>query len=312
MASICTKTQKLNTGASIPSVALGCWQSSPEDTYTSVLAALKAGYRHIDTAHVYRNEADVGRAIKDSGVPRESLFITTKLWNTNHRDPLAALNGSLERLGMDYVDLYLVHWPVPLVKPSPDAKEQWFPKDPNNPEKFHNDKDWDFVKTWELVQQLPKDKARAVGVSNMSKTNLEKLLAAPTTKVVPAANQVEMHPFYPRHQLLEYCKQKGIVVEAYSPLGSAGSPLLKDEDIIALADKKGISPACLLISWALHRDTVVLPKSVTPSRIEANIKVVDLDDETADAISALYKTKGRRILNADWGVPVYNDEEDNF
>ncbi|KAH3667147.1 hypothetical protein OGAPHI_002796 [Ogataea philodendri] len=310
MASISTKTQKLNTGASIPSIALGCWQSSPEDTYASVLHALKVGYRHIDTAHVYQNEADVGRAIRDSGVPRESIFVTTKVWNTNQRDPASALDGSLKRLGLDYVDLYLMHWPVPFVKPAADAKEQFFVKDPNDPDKFYNDREWDYIKTWELMQKLPKEKTRAIGVSNVSKTNLKALLAAPTTKIVPAANQIELHPYYPRFELLAYCKEQGIVVEAYSPLGSAQSSLLKDPQLTALSEKKGISPATLLISWGLQRDTVVLPKSVTPSRIESNLKAVELDEESIKVLDNLHKTTSGRIVARDWGVPVYNDPED--
>ncbi|GME76212.1 unnamed protein product [Ambrosiozyma monospora] len=303
-----TETAKLNDGSEIPYVALGCWKSSPEDAYNAVLTAIKAGYKHIDTAHIYQNEEGVGKAIRNCGVPREELFVTTKLWNTNHRDPLAALNDSLKRLGLDYVDLFLVHWPVPFKKPASDAEEQFFVKRKGDPTKFDNDYDWDFVKTWELVQKLPTSKCKSVGVSNMSVTNLKTLLNAPSTTKVPACNQVEMHPYLPQHALLKFCQEKGIQVEAYSPLGSTGSPLLKDETIVELSKELGISPATLVISWAVNRKVVVLPKSVTPSRIESNLSIVQLPDDVMEKISLIYKTHPQRILCRDWGVPVFNDE----
>ncbi|CDK27875.1 unnamed protein product [Kuraishia capsulata CBS 1993] len=309
-ATVSTHTVPLNTGASIPLVALGTWQANDEDTYNAVLTAIKAGYRHIDTAHVYKNEAAVGRAVRDCGVPRGELFVTTKLWCTNHRIAGEALKGSIERLGLEYVDLYLMHWPVPMLK-DPADPDTFFVMKPDG--SVNNDPDWDFIKTWELLQELPATGlTKAVGVSNFSITNLTKLLEAPTTKVVPAANQVELHPLLPQTRLVEFCQSKGIVVEAYSPLGSSGSPLLKNESLLKIAGELGIPPATLAISWAVWRKTVVLPKSVSASRIESNIKVVELTDAQGEAITAIGAERPVRHVAADrdWGVPVFNDEDD--
>ncbi|ODV82816.1 hypothetical protein CANARDRAFT_30535 [[Candida] arabinofermentans NRRL YB-2248] len=307
-----TKTFTLNNGELIPAVALGCWRATPEDTYNSVLAAIKAGYRHIDTAHAYLNEEAVGKAIKDCGVPRDELFITTKLWNTFHRDVEGALNGSLARLGLDYVDLYLVHWPVPMhPAKTPEADQIFVFKEGTND--FDVDFDWDYSKTWSAMEDLVLDgkkRVKSIGVSNLSKKRLETLLNNPNTRIIPACNQVEMHPYCPQHELVAYCKEKGILIEGYSPLGSAGSPLIQDEVIVKLATKLGVSPATLLISWGLARDYVVLPKSVTVSRIESNLKTIELDDATVDEINNLWKLRGvTRAVNRDWKIDVYNDDD---
>lgn len=289
MATKDTSVFQLNNGIEIPGVGLGTWQSKEQEVYDAVMTAIKAGYKHIDTAWIYGNEEVIGRAIKDSGVNRKDLFITTKLWGTYHRDPAKNLDESLKKLNLDYVDLYLMHWPTPFdpVAASP------FPKDDKG-----IDHEWSFVKTWELMQQLPKDKVKSIGVSNFSIKQLEELLNAPTTKEVPAANQIEAHPYLPQNKLLEYCKSKNIVVEAYSPLGSTNSGILEDQIIKRLAQKYSVSGAQILISWAIWRETVVLPKSVTPSRVISNFETVELSDKDGEEISNISTRK--RFVTPPW------------
>ncbi|RCK63700.1 Glycerol 2-dehydrogenase (NADP(+)) [Candida viswanathii] len=297
---------KLNDGNTIPALGLGTWQSTPEEVYTAVLEALKIGYRHIDTAAAYENEESIGRAIKDSGVPRSEIYLTTKLWSTFHKDPRKGLDESLRRLGVEYVDLYLIHWPVML---NPLGNHWKFPTLPDGSRDIVHD--WDFVRTWEKVQELVGKGAKSVGVSNFDVVNLDKLLAAESTKLVPAVNQVELHPNLPQHKLLAYSKEKGIQLEAYSPLGSTGSPLLLNEVLVKIGEKYGVSSATILISWSIWRGVVVLPKSVTPSRIESNFKVVKLEDEDGKKIDDLYKTIGvKRVINPDWSpVTVFHSDE---
>lgn len=271
--------------------------------YNAVLTALKSGYTHIDTAAAYGNEDVIGKAIKDSGVDRSKLFITTKLWCVDHRRPAEALEASLKRLGTDYVDLYLVHWPVPL---NPNGNDPKFPTLPNGNRDI--DLEWNFIKTWELMQKLDKSKARAIGVSNFSVKRIQELLAAPTTTVVPAANQVELHPLLPQKELLDECAKHNILVEAYSPLGSTDSPLLKDEVVTKIAKEHSVEPATILISWALWRGTVVLPKSVTPHRIESNFQVVELLDQQGEELEQLHKRQGvKRFINPNWKPIVVFD-----
>ncbi|GME92142.1 unnamed protein product [[Candida] boidinii] len=297
----------LNSGYEIPNVGFGTFRASEEDTYNSVLTALKNGYKHIDTAYVYRNESSVGKAIKDSGVPREELFITTKLWNTDHRKPLESLDASLKRLGLDYVDLYLMHWPVPFHPAKTEEEDQFFVVNKSTGE-YDNDLEWDFIKTYELMQELvPTGKTRSVGVSNFSKTNLEKLLNSANLKIKPACNQVELHPFLPQFDLLEFCKTNDIQLEAYAPLGSHDSNLMNDDIIKTLSEKLDVSPATLLVSWAVWRGTVPLPKSVTESRIISNIKIIDLDEEVGGKIDEISKIRGeKRLFNRNWGIPVFD------
>lgn len=297
-----TATLKLNTGAEIPVVGLGTWRSAANDGYDSVLAALRLGYRHIDAAAIYGNEDQVGRAIKDSGVPRQEIFITTKLWGTEHRNPAKALDSSLKRLGLDYVDLYLMHWPVALKAHGSEEKDLLnIPKKPDGKTDIDIE-DWDFIKTWELMQELPKTgKTKAIGVSNFSINNLKALKNSPKFNTVPAANQVEIHPLFPQTELIEYCKSENILIEAYSPFGSADAPVLKEPELHKLAEKYNISTAQLIISWSVQRGYVVLPKSVHAERIEANLKVLTLKDEDMETITNLSKVKGeKRLVQLDW------------
>lgn len=269
-----TRTFTLNSGAKIPAVGLGTWQSAPNEVTDAVKAALQAGYKHIDTAAAYGNEEDVGAGIKASGVPREQIWLTTKLDNHCHKHVQQSVDESLKKLGTDYLDLYLMHWPASV--DADDRKTVY--------------KDWTFVDTWREMQKLlDTGKVKNIGVSNFSITNLEKLLNHPDTKTVPAVNQIELHPCNPSPKLVDYCKQKGIHATAYSCLGSTDSPLYKNKDLLSIAEAKGKTPQQALLLWNLQLGRSVIPKSVTPSRIEANFQLDgwSLTDDEVSKISAI-------------------------
>ncbi|KAL4809669.1 NADP-dependent oxidoreductase domain-containing protein [Aspergillus unguis] len=252
------KVYTLNTGDKIPAIGLGTWQSKPNEVREAVKNALLKGYRHIDTALAYGNEAEVGQGIRDSGVPREEIWITTKLDNPWHHRVNDGIASSLKDLGVDYVDLYLVHWPSST--------------DPNDLKKHLPD--WDFIKTWQDMQKLPATgKVRNIGVSNFGIKNLEKLLNDPSTKIVPAVNQIELHPNNPSPKLVAYNSSKGIHSTGYSCLGSTNSPLYKDPTLLKLAEKKGKTPQQVLLVWGIQKGWSVIPKSVSKSRIDANYEI---------------------------------------
>ncbi|KAG0031067.1 hypothetical protein BGZ81_001798 [Podila clonocystis] len=293
---------KLNTGASIPHVGLGTWQAKPDVVKHAVKVALQSGYRHIDCAWIYGNEKEVGEAIRESNIPREELFITTKLWNNSHRpeEVLPALETSLKNLGLDYVDLYLIHWPIAF-KSGPAAVA----RDDEGKLLFE---DVDFTETYKAMEGLiPTGKTKAIGVSNFSIKNLEKLLTS--AKIVPAANQVELHPENPQWELLEFCKAKGIHLTAYSPLGSTDSPLIKREEISKIAQKHNSNNANVLIAWAVQRGTSVIPKSTTESRIISNFQDIVLDEEDLKTLKAITEGKApHRYCDPKdfWGVDIFN------
>jgi len=300
MAENYSATLKLNTGAPIPAVGLGTWQSQPNEVANAVEVALKAGYRHIDGAWIYGNESEVGEGIRKAGVPRDQIFITTKLWATYHRNPEQNLDDSLKLLGLDYVDLYLMHWPIPM---NPKGNDPKFPKKEDGSRDL--DLDWSYIQTWHEMQKLlATGKTRAIGLSNASIGFIEPLLADPHTTVVPAANQVESHPYLPQHELVDYCKSKGIVFTAYSPLGSTQSPLLEDDVVVEIAKKHHASPSQVLISWQVARGVSVLPKSVTPGRILANFVQVRLDEGDIAALNNLHQKKSVRFIKPAWGVDL--------
>jgi diketogulonate reductase-like aldo/keto reductase len=255
-------TVALNNDVDIPQLGFGVWQVPSDGTATAVRTALDAGYRSIDTAAAYRNEAGVGEAIRSSGLARQDLFVTTKLWNSDQGyDPaLRAFDASLSELGLDYVDLYLIHWPLP-----------------------RRD---NYVDTWRALEKLHADgRVRAIGVSNFQMPHLRRLLDE--TEIVPAVNQVELHPNLQQAALREFHTEHGIVTEAWSPL--AQGALLSDETVTSLAAKYGKSPAQIVLRWHLHLGNVVIPKSVTPSRIAENIDVFDFElaDDDMTVISEL-------------------------
>ncbi|KAK6205628.1 aldo/keto reductase [Scheffersomyces amazonensis] len=276
----------LNNGVKIPAIGLGTWQASEKGAaHNATKVAIENGYRHIDTAAGYQNEGEVGQGVKDSGVPRDEVFITTKLTNEDHKRVAQAFEESLKKLDVDYVDLYLVHWPVST--------------DPVSKKPFD---DWDFVDTYKEVQKIYKSgKAKSIGVSNFTVKKLEKLLSDPEVDVIPAVNQIEAHPFLIQPELTEYLKKKGILIEAYSPLGSTNAPLVKNEVVSKIAEKNGVTPTSVLISWAIQRGTVVLPKSVTDSRIIANLDTFTLTTEDFEALNKINETFGtKRFANPPW------------
>lgn len=275
----------LNTGAKLPSVGLGCWMGYPgggDDCENMAKTAIKLGYRHIDTAAGYGNEEHVGKAIRESDVPRSEIFLVTKLNNKDHGRVAEAFQESLDRLGCEYVDLYLMHWPQ---AQNPDGKI------------LQPDQSPTCVETWQAMEKLlDTGKVKAIGVSNFSIKTLEVLL--PQAKVVPAVNQVQLHPCLPSFDLLAYCAQKGIHVTAYSPLGRKDSPFFSDDTIKSISDKHGITIAQVLLSWGVQRGTSVIPKSVQEERLRSNFTLIKLDDEDMQAIDNLHKKPGlhRQLL----------------
>ncbi|WP_345434954.1 aldo/keto reductase [Microbacterium gilvum] len=252
----------LPDGRTIPQLGLGVYKIPDDEAAACVRTALDAGYRHIDTAALYANERGVGQGLRTSGVPREDIFVTTKVWNDDHGydETLRAFDASLGRLGTDYVDLYLVHWPIP-------SRDR-------------------YVETYRALESLRADgRARSIGVSNFAIAHLDRLLAE--TEVVPAVNQIELHPLLPQHELRAYGASHGIVTEAWSPL--ARGRLLDDPVLAAIARKHGRSTAQVIIRWHLQLGTVVIPKSVSPDRIRANADVFGfaLDDDDLRAVAGL-------------------------
>ncbi len=268
-----TDTYTLENGVKIPCVGFGTWQTPDGDVaYTSVKAALEYGYRHIDTATAYGNEVSVGRAIndfmKESGVKREELFITTKLWNKHHSYELAkaAIEDSLRMLGLDYIDLYLVHWPNPVM-----FRDHW--------QKANAD-------SWKAMEEAYSEgKIRALGLSNFREHHIEELYR--TATVLPVVNQIKLCPGICQDELVSYCRAKGMLIEAYSPMGTGG--ILKNEFMNSLAEKYGHTVAQICIRYSLQRGYLPLPKSVTPSRIKDNMNAFGftIDDEDMEKIATL-------------------------
>lgn len=258
-------------GNTIDQLGYGVWQVPDAEAEIVVGKAIDAGYRHIDTAKIYGNEEGVGRAIASAGIPREELFITTKVWNADqgYENTLAAADASLQRLGLDYVDLYLIHWLQP--------------------------KRGTYVDTWKALIQLQKDgKAKSIGVCNFTVEALEELYAE--TGVRPVINQVETHPYFPQSELRAYEAQHGILHESWSPLGQGGD-LLTDPVLVKIAEKHSASVAQVVIAWHLALGNVVIPKSVTESRIIENFASLELtlDDEDLAAINSLDRGAEGRI-----------------
>ncbi|KAF8637862.1 hypothetical protein AX17_002488 [Amanita inopinata Kibby_2008] len=274
----------LNTGADMPVIGLGTWKSEPGAVEKAVEFALTHGYKHIDTATAYANEKEVGIGIKNSGVPRQDIFLTTKLDNIHHECVEEAFLGSLKALDTDYLDLWLMHWPAPM---TPELKPI---------------KSLDWLNTWkEMVRVYNKypSKVKAIGISNFSVPFLERLLA--NSDVIPAVNQIELHPSCPQQDVVDFCISKDIAVTAYSPLGSDNSPLMTNEVVKKIADKHGVQPANILISLQANRPgVIVLSKSVTPSRIESNVKLIGLTEEEVKELNDIDKTAHFRACHPNW------------
>ncbi|KAI6039562.1 NADP-dependent oxidoreductase domain-containing protein [Pisolithus marmoratus] len=295
---------KLNNGESIPAIGLGTWQSKPNEVTRAVDVALRNGYRHIDCAWAYGNEKEVGEGLRASGVPRSEVFITSKLWGTYHRRVEECLDETLANLGTDYLDLYLIHWPVPM---NPSGNHPKFPTRPDGSR--DRDESWDIRDTWKGMEEvLKKGKVKSIGVSNCSEMMVEKILT--TANVIPAVNQLELHLYNPQHKLVAYLKAKGIVVEAYSPLGSTNSPLLQDEVATDIAKRHELKTSDVLLGYLLKKDIVVLSKSVNPARIETNLvgaleaykKLTTEDVVVLDNVAANGKQK--RFMMPPWGVDL--------
>ncbi|KAJ6532960.1 Aldo/keto reductase [Mycena capillaripes] len=276
-------TVKLNSGYEIPIIGLGT-STVHLGVCSSIFEISRKWLKNPDS---YGNEKDVGAGIAASGVPRSEIFITSKVWGTWHSRVEECLDQSLANLGTDYLDLYLVHWPVPM---NPNGNHPFFPLSP-----------------MESARSTIR-KVRTIGVSNFSEMNLEKIL--PTAEIVPAVDQLELHVYNPQHKLLAYLRSKGIHPQAYSPLGSTGSPLFKDETVVEIATKHGLQPADVLIGYLVAKDIITLPKSVTPSRIASNVngglaalaKLQPADLEALDGLAAAGKQK--RFIMPPWPVDL--------
>jgi 2,5-diketo-D-gluconate reductase A len=265
-------TIELNDGRTIPQLGFGVFQIKPADTARAVSEALQVGYRHIDTAQMYGNEKGVGEAVRGSGLDRADVFITSKLSNAFHRpdDARRAFAQTLSQLGVDYVDLFLIHWPLPTLY------------------------DGDFVSTWSTLEEFRRDgRAHSIGVSNFQVAHLERLAVA--ADVVPAVNQIELHPYFRNTEVHAYGEAHGIATEAWSPI--AQGKVLGDRTITAIAERLGRSPAQVVLRWHIERGNVVFPKSTTPARIQENFELFDFQLEPGDAerIDALDKGDAGRI-----------------
>lgn len=263
-------TVTLNDGNTIPQLGYGVFKIDPEQTEEMVAEALKVGYRHIDTAAIYGNEEGVGAAIAKSGIPREELFITTKLWNDRHEDAEAALQESLDKLGLDYLDLYLIHWP--------------------------STNTGNFKAAWKSLEKAQEQGlTKSIGVANFTVKNLEDL--ATVAKVSPAVNQIELHPYFARWKEVDAGRVHGTKVESWGPLAQNKTDLLENEDIVAAAEAHGKTPAQVVLRWHLQNNVIVFPKTVTPSRMRENFDIFDfeLTDEEMIAINSLDEDEDGRV-----------------
>ncbi|GLZ57669.1 MULTISPECIES: aldo/keto reductase [Micromonospora] len=267
----------LNDGTTIPQLGFGVFQIEPKDTVAAVSTALEIGYRHIDTAEMYGNEAEVGEAVRASGLDRGAVYVTSKLNNGFHRpdDARRAFDSTLAALKMDYIDLFLIHWPLPTLY------------------------DGDYVSTWKVLEEVQRDgRARSIGVSNFQVPHLQRL--ADEASVVPAVNQIEAHPYFTNDEVRAYGRAHNILTEAWSPI--AQGKVLGDPTVVDIAEQLGRTPAQVVLRWHVQRGDIIFPKSTTPKRIEENTRIFDfeLDDVAMERITELNKGEaGRQGPNPD-------------
>ncbi|KAL3461925.1 putative aldo-keto reductase [Aspergillus heterothallicus] len=282
---ICTKTFPLNTGTHLPAVGLGTWQGSGSQVdndklRNSIIHALRSGYRLIDTAQYYFVEPVVGEAVRASGIRRSEITVITKFWSDLHHDPAAALQKSLDALGLEYIDILLMHWPCAST--------------PDNKGVLGIDESPTFVETWKRMEACVGDRCRAIGVSNFTQKTLDALLAQAT--IVPAVNQVELHAFNPNHRLVPYCHEKGIRVMSWSTMGggaeysSRASAILTHPLFKEIAERHNCSTGVVSLSWAVQRGITVIPKSSSLARIDENIRLVTLDNAAMEALNSAHQT----------------------
>ena len=262
---------ELNDGNTIPQLGFGVFQIEPEETAAAVRSALEVGYRHIDTAQMYGNEKEVGQGIRDAGLDRGEVFVTSKLNNGSHRpdDARRAFDATLSALGSDYVDLFLIHWPLPMLY------------------------DGDFLSTWDTLEEFAEDgRARSIGVSNFQPAHIE--LLANGSPTVPAVNQIEVHPYFSNERVRVYNREHGIETEAWSPI--AQGKVLDDEVITGIAKSMDKTPAQVVLRWHIQRGDIVFPKSVSRDRVQSNFEIFDfeLTEDDMEAVTALERDEPGR------------------
>ncbi|KAF7294026.1 Aldehyde reductase 1 [Mycena kentingensis (nom. inval.)] len=312
------KTLTLSSGSPIPQIGFGTWQAWEGTVGAAVEAAVRAGYRHLDLAMIYENQKEIGEALKrviPSVVKREELWITSKVWNGAHQpaELVKELEETLKQLQLDYLDLYLIHWPVAFRPPKVPGTEL-YPPHPTREGWVELDTETSLVDTWKAMIEIPKSKVRNIGVSNFTIAYIEGIIAA--TGVVPTVNQIEAHPLLPQDDLVAYCKEKNIHITAYSPLGRneiGHQVFTQHPTVIEVAEKLGATPAQVLLAWGVYRGYSIIPKSIRTERIVENFQQIELGKEDYEKVSSMMGDKPTRLnipfrYEPHWDISLWDDE----